>query len=130
MTIRRFPWRLPRPEKDQSYNNFIRPDNSGAESLFKLLPSYARPIISRILKSDPAQRCTLEDVLDDDWVKSIETCSPNRPATNHPHHLLIAPSKAIMDRGNIVVLNSTRKEEEAGNQADKKKKAHEHRKKL
>jgi serine/threonine protein kinase len=126
MTIRRFPWRLPRPEKDQSYNNFIRPDNSGAEKLFKLLPGYARPVISQILKPDPTQRCTLEDVLADDWVKRIETCTPDRPAVNHPHHLLIESSKMIMNRGNIIVLNSQRREEDAGSQADKKKKAHEH----
>jgi serine/threonine protein kinase len=126
MTIRRFPWRLPRPEQDQSYSNFVGPDNSGAEKLFKLLPRYARPVISRILTPDPTKRCTLEDVLDDDWVQSIDTCSPDRPAANHPHHLLIEPSKAIMGRGNIVVLNAARKEEEVSNQVDRKKKAHDH----
>lgn len=129
MTIRRFPWRLPRPEKDQSYSNFVQPNNNGAEKLFKLLPRYARPIISRILLPDPEKRCLLEDVLDDEWVKSIETCSPARPAGNHPHHLLFEPTKAIMERGNIVVLSSPKKEEEPSNTtppAEKKKKTPEH----
>lgn len=113
MTIRRFPWRLPRPEKDQSYNNFVVADNSGRERLFKLLPRYARPVISRILSPDPEERCMLEDVLADEWVKSIETCSPDKPAHNHAHHLLFEPAKEIMDRGNIVVLPPARTEEEA-----------------
>lgn len=132
MTIRRFPWRLPRPEKDQSYSNFVQPNNNGAEKLFKLLPRYARPIISRILLPDPEKRCLLEDVLDDAWVKSIETCSPEQPARNHPHHLLFEPSKQIMERGNIIVLPAPKKEEDSANNApaatavEKKKKTPEH----
>lgn len=112
MTIRRFPWRLPRPEKDQSYNNFVLPGHSGAEKLFKLLPRYARPSISRILRPDPEERCMLDDVLQDEWVRSIDTCSPEKPAHNHKHHLLFKPSKQIMDRGNIVVLPAANKNEE------------------
>lgn len=129
MTIRRFPWRLPRPEKDQSYSNFVQPNNVGAEKLFKLLPRYARPIISRILLPDPEKRCLLEDVLDDTWVKSIETCTPEQPAGNHPHHLLFEPSKEIMERGNIVVLPSPKKEEDSANSTpavEKKKKTPDH----
>ncbi|CEP08145.1 hypothetical protein [Parasitella parasitica] len=129
MTIRRFPWRLPRPEKDQSYSNFVQPNNHGAEKLFKLLPRYARPVISRILLPDPEKRCLLEDVLDDQWVKSIGVCTPERPSRNHSHHLLLEPSKAIMERGNIIVLPAAKKEEEPNNThppADKKKKTPEH----
>ncbi|KAI7904239.1 kinase-like domain-containing protein [Cokeromyces recurvatus] len=128
MTIRRFPWRLPRPEKDQSYNNFVQPDHSGAERLFKLLPRYSRSIISRILVPDPKQRCTLQDVLNDIWVKNIEFCQPEKPSSDHPHHLLFEPSKEIMKRGNIIILppSSRNKEEEEDNQTDKKKKASEH----
>ncbi|GAA5810070.1 hypothetical protein MFLAVUS_003488 [Mucor flavus] len=110
MTIRRFPWKTPCPEKDQSYSNFVRRDNSGAEKLFKLLPRYARPIVSRILCPDPAKRCTLADVMEDEWIKNIETCSPEVPARNHQHHLLVKPSKEIMARGNIVILPPARKE--------------------
>lgn len=112
MTIRRFPWRLPRPEKDQSYNNFIQPNQNGAERLFKLLPRYARPIISKIMVPDPSKRCVLEDVLKDDWVKQIETCSPNHPANNHPHHLLIEPSHEVMESGHIIVLPPANKQQD------------------
>ncbi|KAI9470512.1 MAG: kinase-like domain-containing protein [Benjaminiella poitrasii] len=130
MTIRRFPWRLPRPEKDQSYSNFVQPSRSGAERLFKLLPRYARPIISRILVPDPDQRCTLKDVLTDSWVQDIEDCLPEKPATHHVHHLLLEPSKEIMERGNIVVLPpASRNKEEDDEQhqgSDKKKKTPEH----
>lgn len=111
MSILRFPWRLPRPEKDQSYSNFVQPSGIGAEKLFKLLPRYARPIISRILSPDPDERCMLQDVLEDEWVKSIETCSPEDPAHNHKHHLLVKPSKEILARGNIIVLPPPKKED-------------------
>ncbi|KAI8988440.1 kinase-like domain-containing protein [Mycotypha africana] len=126
MTIRRFPWRLPRPEKDQSYSNFIQPDGNGAERLFKLLPRYARPVISQILVPDPQNRCTLEDVLKDDWVKSIDCCTPEAPAKSHPHHLLFQPSRAVMERGNIIVLPPQKKEEEADNTSTDKKKDNNH----
>lgn len=110
MIIRRFPWRLPRPDKDQSFSNFVQQDNSGAEKLFKLLPRYARPIVSRILVPDPEKRCTLEDVFEDEWVKKIDVCTPDKPAKSHSHHLMFKPSKDIMKRGNIIVL-PPRKEE-------------------
>lgn len=104
MIIRRFPWRLPRPEKDESFAAFVQQDGIGAEKLFSLLPSYARTIISRILVPDPEKRCTLEQVFEDEWVKNIQVCTPENPAHNHSHHVLIKPSKDILKRGNIIVL--------------------------
>lgn len=122
MIIRRFPWRIPRPEKDQSFKTFIQPDNIGAERLFKLLPRYSRSIISKILRPNPEERCTLEDVLDNEWVKGIETCSLKAPANNHLHHLLFEPSKSvIMERGNIIVLSSSNKEKEPAPPSRKKR---------
>ena len=106
MSIRRFPWRLPRPEKDQSYKNFVTPSSQGAEKLFKMLPRESRPIISRILNPDPTQRCSLQDVLDDDWVKSIPTCTPTQPELSHAHHLLVEPRSDIKQACNIVVLDN------------------------
>lgn len=126
MTIRRFPWKLPRPERDQSFNNYVHSNNVGAERLFKLLPRYSRSIISKILRPNPEERCTLEEVLNDEWVKNIETCTPEVPANNHPHHLLFEPSKDIMKRGNIIVLPSPSKEGDSGVPIKKK---HHHKKK-
>jgi hypothetical protein len=106
MSIRRFPWRLPRPEKDQSYKNFITPSSLGAEKLFKLLPRESRPIMKRILNPNPAERCTLEDVLEDDWVKHIPMCTHTEPELSHAHHLAVEPRPEIKESCNIIVLNN------------------------
>ncbi|KAI8884089.1 kinase-like protein [Backusella circina FSU 941] len=104
MILRRFPWRLPRPDKDQSYSTFVQPNGDGAKQLFRLLPRHMRPVISQILIPDPENRCRLEDVLEDEWVKSIDRCTPDVPSKQHHHHLLLQPSKEIMERGNIIIL--------------------------
>lgn len=106
MSIRRFPWRLPRPEKDQSYKNFVTPSSLGAEKLFKLLPRESRPIMKRILNPNPAERCTLEDVLEDDWVKQIPMCTHTKPELTHAHHLAVEPRLEIKESCNIIVLNN------------------------
>jgi hypothetical protein len=112
MILRRFPWRLSHPDKDQAYNAFVQPNGDGAKQLFKLLPRNMRPVISRILIPDPKSRCFLEDVLDDEWVKSIDTCTPNEPSKQHHHHLLLQPSAEIMERGNIILLPPPPKEDQ------------------
>ncbi|KAI9259463.1 kinase-like domain-containing protein [Phascolomyces articulosus] len=106
MTIRRFPWRIPRASQDQSFKNFVNPNSQGAQRLFKLLPREAREIFPRILQVDPAKRCSLKDILSDPWVSSIPMCTPQDPAHDHMHHLLVRPSsQEVMDRGNIRVLD-------------------------
>ncbi|KAI8363796.1 kinase-like domain-containing protein [Choanephora cucurbitarum] len=105
MSIRRFPWRLPRPEKDQSYKNFITPSTMGADKLFKMLPRESRGIIKRILTPDPAKRCTLEDVLQDEWVQSIPMCTPTQPKLEHPHHLTMEPRPEVKSCCHLVVLD-------------------------
>lgn len=107
MTIRRFPWRIPRPSQDQSFKNFITPSSNGATRLLKLLPRESRPIISRILEIDPEKRCTLQEVLEDPWVASIHMCTPEKPGDDHKHHLLVEPSSPeVLERGNIIVLDT------------------------
>ncbi|ORZ10737.1 kinase-like domain-containing protein [Absidia repens] len=125
MIIRRFPWRIPRPAQDQSYRNFVTPSTQSAARLFKMLPRDSRNILSHILDPDPRQRCTLQDVLTDPWVSSIHTCTIDQPCSNHQHHLLVQPSKQIMDRGNIVVLDNQAPSDDAStvvvDNGDKKK---------
>ncbi|KAI9328009.1 kinase-like domain-containing protein [Pilaira anomala] len=105
MSIRRFPWRLPRPERDQSYKNFITPSSLGADKLFKMLPRESRSIISRILTPNPDNRCTLTDVLNDDWVKSIPMCTTQHPQLEHTHHLLVEPRPEVKQSCNVTVLD-------------------------
>ncbi|KAI7882734.1 kinase-like protein [Lichtheimia hyalospora FSU 10163] len=106
MTIRRFPWRIPRPSQDQSFKNFITPSTNGAARLFKLLPREARPIFARILETDPTKRCSLDEILSDSWVNGIPMCTPEKHADDHMHHLLTRPSDPrVLERGNVVVLD-------------------------
>lgn len=105
MSIRRFPWRLPRPEKDQSYKNFVTPSTLGAEKLFKMLPRESRPIMKRILNPNPLERCTLEQVLEDEWVKNIPMCTHTTPELSHAHHLAVEPRPEVKETCNIVVLD-------------------------
>ncbi|CAO3694569.1 unnamed protein product [Umbelopsis ramanniana] len=110
MMIRRFPWRIPRPSHDQSYKSFV--SGQGSQRLFKLLPKESRPIIERILTIDPAKRCTLDDILNDDWVKSISVCDNDHVGEGHVHHLLFQPGADGMSRGNIEVIESENRENE------------------
>jgi serine/threonine protein kinase len=110
MMIRRFPWRIPRPSHDQSYKSFV--SGQGSQRLFKLLPKESRPIIERILTIDPANRCTLDDILNDEWVKSISVCDNDHAGEGHVHHLLFQPGADGMSRGNIEVIETENKENE------------------
>jgi serine/threonine protein kinase len=107
MIIRRFPWRIPRASQDQSYKNFITPSTQGAARLFKMLPRESRPILSKILEPDPTKRATLQQVLDDPWVRNIDMCTMDYASDHHCHHLLVKPSPSILEkRQNIVMLDS------------------------
>ncbi|KAG1497753.1 hypothetical protein G6F47_003563 [Rhizopus delemar] len=121
MHIRRFPWNLPHPEKDQAYRSFVNPSTQGAVKLFKSLPHEARPIIERILSPNPSQRCSLEDIINDDWVRGIPVCTMAHPEISHAHHLLIEPSSQVKENCNVIVLTSL---DEKRNETKKKKKCH------
>ena len=108
MIIRRFPWRIAHPAKDQSFKNFQTPSSRGAARLLGLLPRLSRPIIAQILEPDPHLRALVSQVLEDEWVQSIETCQADKPGKDHMHHLLVKPtSQDVLSRGNIVLLSSS-----------------------
>ncbi|KAG0169681.1 hypothetical protein DFQ28_008037 [Apophysomyces sp. BC1034] len=100
MITGRFPWRVPKPV-DVTYDRFI---SDGPQWLLDRLPIGAGPVISRILEPDPAKRCTLDEVLSDNWVTQIEICLPEYPADNHFHHLSFEPTTEGLKRGNIIVI--------------------------
>lgn len=76
--------------------------NSGADAnkevirgpwrLLRILPRESRHIIGRMLKVDPTERATMDEVLEDDWVLSSKVCYQDESgnvhrADNHPHVL-------------------------------------------
>ncbi|GJJ74840.1 hypothetical protein EMPS_07198 [Entomortierella parvispora] len=87
MTLRRFPWRIPKSDQDPSFQAFAKPDGTGKLRLLKLMPRESRPIMSRILEMDPSRRVLIQDVLEDSWMKNADHCTMEYMSRNHPHHL-------------------------------------------
>lgn len=64
----------------------------GPWRLLRILPRESRHIIGRMLKVDPAERATMDEVLEDDWVLSSKVCYQDESgnvqrADNHSHIL-------------------------------------------
>ncbi|SAL98151.1 hypothetical protein [Absidia glauca] len=93
MTIRRFPWRLPRPS-DPSFLAFSTQPQQPFR-LLKLLPRESRSVIASMLDTQPKRRATLKHIMDDAWVKSIDACSIEEPGSNHVHHVLVMPPPPV-----------------------------------
>ncbi|KAJ5782976.1 hypothetical protein N7457_004750 [Penicillium paradoxum] len=70
----------------------------GPWRLLRILPRESRFIIGRMLKVDPKERATLDEVLSDEWIKSIHACQQDGtgeiiPAPGHTH-VLEPPSQS------------------------------------
>ncbi|KAG5418123.1 HRK1 [Candida metapsilosis] len=50
----------------------------GPYRLMRLLPHASRPIMARMLHVDPKQRATLEEIMNDEWIKDIQCCTMKR----------------------------------------------------
>ncbi|KAK6200496.1 Hygromycin resistance kinase [Scheffersomyces amazonensis] len=50
----------------------------GPYRLMRLLPHASRPIIHRMLQIDPKRRATLEEIMNDEWIKEIQCCTLKR----------------------------------------------------
>lgn len=110
MTLRRFPWKVPKPT-DTSFNLFITKPTKEEEysyhhppatppkekvvykgpwRLLRLLPHESRHIIGRMLEIDPKNRAKLQDIWDNEWFRDIEFCTIEKggkliSGTNHEH---------------------------------------------
>ncbi|KAJ4301521.1 Nitrogen permease reactivator protein [Kalmusia sp. IMI 367209] len=65
----------------------------GPWRLLRLLPRESRHIIGRMLEVDPKKRATLQEILDDKWVKNSQVCAQEEGgrvirAENHEHTLV------------------------------------------
>lgn len=64
----------------------------GPWRLLRILPRESRHIVGRMLKVDPTERATMDEVLEDDWVLSAAVCYQDESghvhrADNHIHVL-------------------------------------------
>jgi len=71
----------------------------GPWRLLRLLPRESRHIIGRMLKVDPLERATMDEVLEDDWVLGSHVCYQEENGTvhhagEHPHTLEAGSSPA------------------------------------
>lgn len=53
----------------------------GPYRLMRLLPHASRPIILKMLQISPQRRATVDDIMNDEWIQSIECCTL-RPTNN------------------------------------------------
>ncbi|KAJ5558501.1 hypothetical protein N7535_008715 [Penicillium sp. DV-2018c] len=70
----------------------------GPWRLLRILPRESRHIISRMLKVNPKERATLDEVLSDEWVRSIHACTQDGTGEIHNApghtHVLEPPSQS------------------------------------
>ncbi|ORZ17080.1 kinase-like domain-containing protein [Absidia repens] len=100
MTIKRFPWRVPRL-CDRSFKLFAQ-----HRGLLQLLPRETRPALTGLLELDPRKRWTLQQLLNDDWVRQIDMCTEEEPGMNHVHHVSTAAPDDSHHRENLVIMTS------------------------
>lgn len=55
----------------------------GPWRLLRILPRESRHIIGRMLKVDPAERASMDEVLEDEWVLSSRVCSQDMSGQVH-----------------------------------------------
>lgn len=77
-----------RPSTADGSKEIIR----GPWRLLRILPRESRHIIGRMLKVDPTERATMDEVLEDDWILSSKVCYQDEGgnvhrADNHTHVL-------------------------------------------
>ncbi|KAI8342401.1 kinase-like domain-containing protein [Chlamydoabsidia padenii] len=105
MTIRRFPWRTPRPS-DPSFLAFSTQPQQTFR-LLKLLPREARPVIAAMLDVQPKRRIPLDQILMDSWVQSIDMCQVDKPGANHVHHVLVMPPPETTPQPNLQPVSTS-----------------------
>lgn len=49
------------------------------------MPKDCHAIVKKMLHPDPKRRATVEDVLKDEWVQSIEVCENGKGRNGHTH---------------------------------------------
>lgn len=87
MQFQEIPWRMAKLPTDNSYALFVQnyPHSSAPQPLHNLMPKECHSIMKSMLNPDPAKRPTIEQVLKDEWIESIEVCVDNKGKNGHTH---------------------------------------------
>ncbi|KAI9595747.1 kinase-like domain-containing protein [Syncephalis fuscata] len=73
---------------DPNYLGFLERRRSGAFEPFLKLSESCRRLMYRILEPDTSKRITVEQILEDPWIKGIEVCTDNHAESGNEHHHL------------------------------------------
>ncbi|KAJ1970168.1 serine/threonine protein kinase [Dispira parvispora] len=87
IVMAKFPWRAARRDV-VDYAAYAHNHNRRTSKAITSFPiKEAHPILAAMLHPDVKKRATIEDILNDEWFKSIPVCKPNAPCASHKHHL-------------------------------------------
>lgn len=100
MLMRKFPWKIPKAS-DSSFKVFAGdafengyydanspgggPSSPGSQRLVRSLPVEVRHLVSQMLHLSPEKRATVQQVWSDEWLSSVEMCSPDNHCMDHDH---------------------------------------------
>ncbi|KAI9594543.1 kinase domain-containing protein, partial [Syncephalis fuscata] len=92
MVERHYPWRIARPSTDDAYRRYSEmrsiadaSDKAAFAKDEKMEQDSKEPVISGLLCPNASRRWTIAQALDDKWVRQIEICHDQHPATHHRH---------------------------------------------
>ncbi|KAG0033399.1 serine/threonine-protein kinase HAL4/sat4 [Podila clonocystis] len=71
--------------QDPNYQHFLDMRSVNNYEPFERLPFGSRNLMKKILDPNPETRITIEDILEDEWFKSIETCVHGENQDPHRH---------------------------------------------
>lgn len=73
------PWEMAHP-KNMNYKQYLEEGFDNFEP-FSRLPGKTRALLKRILEPNPADRATIDDIVNDEWYKKIQTCTESKTET-------------------------------------------------
>ncbi|KAG0204034.1 serine/threonine-protein kinase HAL4/sat4 [Mortierella sp. NVP41] len=71
--------------QDPNYQHFLTMREINGYEPFEKLPVGCRKLMKRILDPNPETRITIEEIMEDEWFKSIETCVHGENQDPHRH---------------------------------------------
>ncbi|KAF9113263.1 serine/threonine-protein kinase HAL4/sat4 [Mortierella sp. AM989] len=71
--------------QDPNYQHFLDMRSVNNYEPFEKLPVGSRKLMKRVLDPNPETRITIEEIMEDEWFKSIETCIHGENQNPHRH---------------------------------------------
>lgn len=74
---------------DSNYRQYLDQRNTDRYEPFRRYSSGCRNLMMRILEPDVTKRATIQDIMDDEWFKSIEVCDNSEATSMHHSHYAV-----------------------------------------